>query len=105
MACFRRRVIGVPSNTAQNITAPPLFHGTVGAWFAALLEVEIVSVGLCAPLAIEMELELKPAVTFPELLMVAKVTVPEYAAGVRVSAMALLLPELIVIASGLAVSV
>lgn len=43
IARFRRNPNGAPSSTAQNITAPPLFHGA-GACLAALVVAEMVSV-------------------------------------------------------------
>jgi len=42
--CLRRRENGAPSSTAQNTTAPPLFHGLGGALFPALAVAVIVSV-------------------------------------------------------------
>jgi hypothetical protein len=46
---LRRSVNGAPSNTAQNTTAPPLFHGRCGERFAALELAVIVNVVLPVP--------------------------------------------------------
>ena len=40
---LRRKVNGAPSSTVQKISAPPLFHGIAGEWFAALALGEMVS--------------------------------------------------------------
>jgi hypothetical protein len=74
-ARFRLSVNGAPSSTANTI-APPLFHGTAGAWLAALVVVVIVKVVTAVPFAIETELELKVAVTLAELLLATRPTVP-----------------------------
>jgi hypothetical protein len=72
---LRRSVNGAPSSTAQNITAPPLFHGTAGAWFAALVVVVMVTVEVPPPPAASVTGDALAEID-GELTLVAKFTVP-----------------------------
>ena len=79
-ALLLRPVNGAPSNTAQNITAPPPFHGSRGEWLAALVVVVIVSVEF--PVVLETKVtegalaETAEGVPSIELMLVANETVP-----------------------------
>jgi len=78
--CFRRKANGPPSSIAHNITAPPPFQGTAGAWFDALLVVVISRVEVPVPPAVSVTgaavAVTAEAVPEVELMLVTKVTVP-----------------------------
>jgi hypothetical protein len=69
-----RLVIGTPTS-ATNTSAPPLFHGTLGARFAALVVAVIVSVVLPVPPLVSVTEGALAEIT-PELTLVANVTIP-----------------------------